>query len=887
MNAWRRLRFWWSATFRRQRLEKEMDAELRFHVEEYAEALMRNGLLREEALRRARLEFGGIEHIKEAGREARGLNIVDNVVQDLRYAARLMRKNPGFTIVAVLTLALGIGATTAIFSIVNAVIFRPLPYKDSPRLVTFRTHTTMFPTFTLLLTWPAFEEVGAQAGALEDIAASRQTDRSLTGTNQAAMLSTAGVSERFFEQLGARAQLGRLLTDQDQKPSEEQVAVISDTLWRTKFAKDPRLLGRKLILDKQIYTIVGVAERGFAFPESAEVWVPISLTAEVKRNSTFFGFEVVGKLRKGVSIESLQAQLVTIASRVGQQVAREKPDLAGDYKIAAQNLLEVQVADARSSYLVLLAAASLVLLIACSNLTSLLLARGWQRHREMAMRTALGASPGRLKRQCVVESSLLALLGGAAGIGLALGGVQLFRLIAPEGTPRLREISADWTMLWFALACSLICGLISGLAPARRAAQVPPNQLLKQGGGLAGTSRFGKGLVVVEVALAFVLLIGATLLMQTLAHLMKQNPGFRTDHLVTFDLPQPPDPGGKDAQARATSQIARMNEILTQVKSLPGVADAAAADHGVLNGMMFSHAGLKMEGALPDKAVISEGVVARYLSPEYFRMLGIAILRGREFTEQDTLGRQPVIMVNETMARKFWGSVDILGRRMSVSQDAEGKPAWSEIVGVVANVRDLSIQDEAEPEYFLPLFQSGVESHHLVVRTQTNPEALADTISRRVWASFPDQPITNVTTLNATIAKSVGDQRMHTVLLGIFAAIGLVLALLGVYGVVSYSVTRRTQEIGVRAALGASRTDLLTMVLREGLALIGGGAMIGAAGAFAAVRVIAGELYGVKPTDPWTYAGAAALTMMAGLLACIVPARRAVRVDPLVALRAD
>lgn len=442
-------------------------------------------------------------------------------------------------------------------------------------------------------------------------------------------------------------------------------------------------------------------------------------------------------------------------------------------------------------------------------------------------------------------------------------------------------------MLWFALACSLICGLISGLAPARRAAQVPPNQLLKQGGGLAGTSRFGKGLVVVEVALAFVLLIGATLLMQTLAHLMKQNPGFRTDHLVTFDLPQPPDPGGKDAQARATSQIARMNEILTQVKSLPGVADAAAADHGVLNGMMFSHAGLKMEGALPDKAVISEGVVARYLSPEYFRMLGIAILRGREFTEQDTLGRQPVIMVNETMARKFWGSVDILGRRMSVSQDAEGKPAWSEIVGVVANVRDLSIQDEAEPEYFLPLFQSGVESHHLVVRTQTNPEALADTISRRVWASFPDQPITNVTTLNATIAKSVGDQRMHTVLLGIFAAIGLVLALLGVYGVVSYSVTRRTQEIGVRAALGASRTDLLTMVLREGLALIGGGAMIGAAGAFAAVRVIAGELYGVKPTDPWTYAGAAALTMMAGLLACIVPARRAVRVDPLVALRAD
>jgi putative ABC transport system permease protein len=503
----------------------------------------------------------------------------------------------------------------------------------------------------------------------------------------------------------------------------------------------------------------------------------------------------------------------------------------------------------------------------------------------MAVRTALGASPGRLQRQGLVESCLLALLGGTAGIGLALAGVQLFRMIAPEDTARLKEVSADWTILWFAVLCSLISGVISGLVPSRRAARVPPNELLKQGGGLTRTSRFGNALVVVEVALAFVLLIGATLLLQTLVHLIYQNPGFRTDHLLTFDLPQPPNWDQKNAQSMTTTQVARMKEILTQVRSLPGVAEAVASDHGVLNGMITSHAGLKVEGSLADQAAISEGVATRYLSPGYFHMLDIAILRGREFTEHDTFGGQQVVVVNEAMAQKYWGTLEVVGKRISVSHDDKDVPIWNDVVGVVRNVRDLNIHDEAEPEYFIPLFQSGVGSHHLVVRTLTNPEALADTISRKIWASFPDQPVTNVSTVTRTIAKSVGDQRMHTVLLGIFAGIGLLLALLGVYGVVSYSVARRTQEIGVRAALGASRGDLLAMVFREGLMLVAAGALIGAVGAFAAVRVISGELYGVKPGDPWTFASAVILMMAVGVAACWVPARRAVQIDPMVALR--
>jgi predicted permease len=884
MTAWRQMRSWLHATLRRSEMETEIDTELRFHMEEYAEDLVRKGVSREEALRRARLEFGGVERVKQEGREARRLHILDSVLQDLRYAARLMRRGPGFTAVAIFTLALGIGATTAIFSIVNAVIFKPLPYKDSSRLVIFRTRTSMFPTFRLNLTWPAFEALQTQAD-LEEIAACAQTDKTLTGGKQADEFSVAAVSTGFFEQVGAQPALGRLLSENDQAANNNHVAVLTFATWRRSFAQDPGVLGRQLVLDKETYTIVGVAAKDFEFPGAVEMWIPISLTPEVQRNPTFFAFEVVGKLRQGEKIQNLEPRLATIAARLGQQLAAEKPDLAGDYRITAKNLLETEVGYARTGFLALLAAASLVLLIACANLTSLLLARGWNRHREMAMRTALGASPARLKRQCLVESCLLALFGGVAGIGLALAGVQLFRVVAPEDTPRLHEISANWSIFWFALACSVVSGVISGLAPARRAARVSPNELLKQATGLSGTSRFGKGLVVVEVALASVLLVGATLLVQTLAHLLYQDPGFRTDHLLTFELPQPPDVVGKDGEARATSQIARMKEILTQVKSVPGVADAVGSDHGILNGMMFSHAGLKLEGSLPGKSVISEGVVSRYLSPEYFRLLGVPILRGREFTEADTLGKQPVFVVNEVMARKFWGTVDVLGKRMSASQDANSKPVWGEIVGVVTNIRDLSIENEAEPEYFLPLFQSGVASHHLVVRSSTNPEALVTPIVNSISSRYPDQAVIKVSTVTATIAKSVGDQRTHTVLLGIFASLGLILAVLGVYGVVSYSVARRTQEIGVRAALGASRPDLMGMVLREGLALVALGTFIGAAVAAAVVRVIAGQLYGVQPSDPWTYLGATILMLTVGFMACVVPARRAMQVDPMVALR--
>jgi predicted permease len=888
--ALRHIRAWFARVagiFHKESRERELAAEMESHLQLHIEDKLRSGMSAQEARRQALIKLGGIEQTKENYRDRRSLPILETLLQDFRYGLRMLWKNPGFAATAVLTLALGIGVNTAIFSVVNAVILRPLPYKDSSRMVTFHVKTSMFPAFTLRPSWPAFKAIRTEADSVEQAIACWETDRTLSGTNQPAVLHVAGISSGFFETLGTRPARGRLLTDQDQNSSQDRVAVISHTLWRTRFASSPSVIGQQLILDNQVYTIVGVAAEGFAYPERAEVWAPISLSSEIAQNPTFFAFGVLAKLRKGARLEPLQAELAVIAQQLEKELEKQKPNLQGSYKLSAETLLDNRVESARQGYLVLWAAATLVLLIACANLTSLLLARGLARHREMAMRSALGAWPGRLRRQVLVESCSLAMLGGFAGVGLAAIGIQIFRAVAPPYTARLSEVSMDWTLLWFALGSSLLSGLIVGLAPARRAARMSPNELLKQGTGGSGAraSRFGNPLVVVEVALAFVLLAGSTLMVQTLAHLLYQNPGFRTDHLLTFDLPLPPKWDEKDADARTANQIARMKQIMADVRRLPGVQDVAASDHGVLNDLVFSHAGTKLEGVPPENAEILEGLTSRYLSPGYFRMLGISLLRGREFEEHDARQSSKVALVNEVMAQKFWGTLDVLGKRISVSTDAKGNPEWNEIVGVVANVRDLNIRDEAQPEYFLALFQWGVGSHHLVVRTRTNPDALADTISRQIWASFPDQPLTHVMTLTRTIADTVGDQRMHTALLGIFAFLGLAVALLGVYGVVSYSVARRTQEIGVRMALGAARGDVLRAVLRQGLTLVSLGAAIGTVGALVATRVLSSELYGVTPTDPWTFLATIALMLFVGCLACWFPARRAMRVDPIVALR--
>jgi predicted permease len=877
--------------FWRRNQKAELDEEIQSHLRMATRDQVDRGKSPSEAENSVRRQFGNLGLVREVTRDQWGWSWLEDLLHDLLYAARMLRKNPAFTVVAVVTLALGIGANTAIFSIVNSVILRPLPYKDSSRIVKVSVNTAMFPTFALGLPWPAFQQIRSQAASLEQTAVYADGEKTLTGKGEPAILALVNTSDGFFEELGVSAELGRVLTDQDQKPGQTHVVVLSDALWRTRFGADPSIIGRTLIFDKDPYTVVGVAQKGFAFPEACDGWLPLSLTAEDKLSQTFFMLQFVGKLHRGQNIDQLKPQLSTIA----QRIVKDNPELSAGYSFSAQPLLEGRVQNIRSAYLVLLGAATLVLLIACANLASLLLARGSGRRREMAVRAALGASRGRLFRQGLVESCLLALLGGGLGVMLAAGGIRLFRVVAPADTPRLAEISADSTLLWFSLISSLAAGILFGLAPARRASRMDPNESLKEGSGAgSGAARstrqsmLGSALVVVEVALAFILLIGSALMAQTVSRLLHQNPGFRTDHLLTFGLPQPALTSFSDnaeSQKQFHEGIDRLQQIIERVQQVPGVVSVTAAGYGVLNGTSEMHSGLQVDGAIPLKSGEERHAITRSVYPSYFRDLGMPLLRGREFADRDAGKAPEVVIVNETMARTYWGTLDVLGKRISMSRDDKGKPVWNEVVGLVADAREVRVGSQPDPEYYLSLLQSGMGSFQLFVRTANDPQALAGAITHTLWGLYPDQPVTHVMTMTRIISESVGDQRLHSVLLLVFAAIGFALALVGAYGVISYSVAKRVQEIGIRMALGARPAHVMQMVLRQGLLLVAAGIVIGAAGAFALTRVIASQLYGVKPTDPATFLGAAALVLLVACAACFIPARRATKVDPILALR--
>jgi predicted permease len=741
---------WFTRLFHKQRAEKQLDAELRFHMERQVADYVASGMTPDEARRRANLAFGSLEGVKEDCRESRRVNVIETLLQDTQFALRMLRKNLGFTAVAVLTLALGIGANTAIFSIVNSVILRPLPYKDSSRIVKVTLNTAMFPTFSLGLTWPAFQQIRSRAASLEQTAVYSDAEKTLTGKGEPAILDLANVSGGFFEELGVSVELGRLFTDQDQQSGQTNVVVISDALWRTRFGADSSIIGRTLILDKEPYTVVGVAAKGFSFPEGCEAWLPLSLTSADELNQTFFMLQFIGKLCRGENVEQLKPQLFTIAERI----VKGNPELSAGYSFSAQPLLEGRVQNIRSAYLVLLGAATLVLLIACANLASLLLARGSGRRREMALRAALGASRGRLFRQGLVESCLLALLGGGLGVALAAGGVQLFRAVAPADTTRLAEISVDSTLLWFSLISALAAGILFGLAPARRASRMDPNESLKEGSGASSgaarstrQSTLGSALVVVEVALAFILLIGSALMTQRVSRLLHQNPGFRTDHLLTLGLPQPPlSQNEAESEKQFHEGTVRLQQIIERLQQVQTVASVTAGAQGMLSGTSMMHSHLQVEEAIPLKPGEERHAITRSVYPSYFRTLGMPLLRGREFTDHDAGKAPEVIIVNETMARAYWGTLDVLGKRISVSWDKDKRPIWNEIIGVVADAREVRIGKESSPEYYLSLLQSGIGDYQLFVRTTGDAQALAGPITRALWALYPEQPVTRVMT---------------------------------------------------------------------------------------------------------------------------------------------
>jgi predicted permease len=873
--------------FRRGPRDAECAAELESHVQMHVEENLRAGMSADEARRDALLKLGGIEQTKEMYRDRRSLPWLETILQDLRFGARMIGKNPGFTAIAIFTLALGIGANAAVFSIVNAVILRPLPYKDSERLVVVNSKTQMFPEMTLGLSWPAFQKIRERAPSFQESAVFLQQSQALTGRGEPQLLETAAVSADFFGQLGVRAQRGRLLGDADREEKNGKVVVLSEALWRTRFGADEHVLGQKVQLDGQPFTVVGVAAKGFAFPDDASAWTSLNVEGSTKDNPTFFALRFLGKLKPRVEMKELDRELQLVA----QEMMAEFPKLKKGFELPPTRLMDWEVSDARTGFYVLLAAATLVLLIACTNLASMLLSRGWARQQEMAVRAALGASRGRIFRQMLVESCLLGVLGGAAGVGLAVLGVRIFRTVAPEDTPRLAEIHPDWTMLAFALGCALLTGILAGLSPARYAMRFAVQKMLKEGSGTRSVgvgvyqSRIGGFLMAGEIAVAFVLLIGAGLMAQTLWQLLRQDTGLRTENVLSFSLRGSESRSAEDRKRFAAVQIEKTKRLVQEIGGLPGIENVAAVNYELLDGTFGADGDFRVEGF--DTATSDDGfpIKMRYVSPTYFKTLGLAIVRGREFSENDVAGTVPVAIVNEKMAQKYWGTVDVLGKRLSISKDEKGNAIWSEVVGVVANAREFLVREGPEPEYYVPLYQGTETGTSLLVRTAREPEAMIKTISNQIWSAYPDLPVAKVTTLQATIEKSVGDERLHALLLGAFAGTGLLMALAGTYGVIAYAVERRTQEISIRVALGASKKDVLFLVGRHAFLPVLAGIGIGVPVALGAQRAIASELYGVKATDPVTFVVGAVLMILVAGVACWVPGRRAMRVDPMVALR--
>jgi putative ABC transport system permease protein len=812
----------------------------------------------------------------EAGR----LNVLADFLQDLRYAARMLRKNPGFTAVAVIALALGIGANTAIFSVVNTVLLRPLPYKDPEQLVMVWEDASRhgYPRDT-----PAaanFVDWRDQNSVFSGMAAIADMNFNLTGAGNPERLKGRRVSASLFPLLGVDPQLGRVFSAAEDQPGAQKVVLMSYRLWQRRFGGDQAIIGKTLTLNDEIYTVIGVMPVRFQFPANDdELWVPIAFDAREAANRNRHYLEVVARLKPGVTLEQAQTEMTTIGARLQQQYPRSNTDLG----VAITSLHEHMVGDIKPALLILLGAVGLVLLIACANVANLLLARAAIRQKEIALRVALGARRWRLLRQFLTESVLLATLGGILGLAIAYAGLLLLKTSIPESISQAREISLDLKVLGFTLLISLLTGVIFGLAPAIQAVRVNQGETLKEGGRDSVTGRSGKRLrgllVMAEVAVSLVLLIGAGLLINSFLRLRNIDPGFRVDHLLTMkiELPEP-----KYEQMERRTEF--FNNLIQRVQSLTGVRSAAVTTNLPLyrQGNSIS---VQLEGKPqppPGQELI---VVTRMVSPSYFDTMSIPLLAGRQFTDHDSEKSPNVVMISETMARRFWPGEDAIGKRLAsgrVTSDAD----WIQVVGIVKDVRQFELNVEPRPQMYLSYRQADFFwPEDLVVRTDVEPASMAATVRKAVWEIDKDQPVSNIRTMEEILADSIARQRFSMLLFGVFAGVALLLAAVGIYGVMSYSVAQRTHEIGIRMALGAQTGAVLRLAVAYGLKLVLAGVLIGLVAAFILTRLMSTLLFGVTPTDPATFALISLLLICVAAIASYVPARRATKVDPLIALR--
>jgi putative ABC transport system permease protein len=871
------------ASLRRGKIEREMDAEMRFHLEMETSKNIRRGMNEEEARRAALRSFGGVEQVKEVYRDLSRFRWIEGFWQDARYGARMLRTQPGFTIVAALTLSLGIGANTAIFSVVNALVFNPLPYPDPQRLVwvtnVFRgdelIDSNMYFTFQ------------AESKTFDHLAAYESATMNLSGQGEPEQVNYVRATASVFPAIGVAPRLGRTFTPEDDQPGAPPVAVLSHDYWQRRFGGDPSIVGQSFMFGRESCQVVGVMPPGVRFlPEhriggKVDVWVPYTLDKQPEMPSIIEG-GVFGRLKPGASIEQAQSELDLLL----RPFIQAHPEIAG-LKARVTPLAERLVGHLRLGLLALFASVGFVLLIACANVANLLLARANVRQKELAIRSALGAGRRRLIRQMLTESMLLSVLGGAAGLLLALWSVKALTAFTPENLLVLKLSSIDKTVLVFTFIATMLTGVVVGLIPALQASRVDLNESLKDGARGAiflkrnSSRRVSPALVVSELALTLVVLIGAGLLLKSFARMLAVDPGYNPENLLTMNVWINWDkyPGNSAQRKRFNHQLASRLSALPGVQAVAYSRTLPLSDNGIIGKGRLTVVG---SPPVPDEQKpLAEG---HTVSPDYFRAMQMKLRAGHSFTEQDTENTPPVIVINETLARRLFAGEDPIGKRV---RDDGGKTDLT-IAGVVADVKQYGLETESQAAFYRSSLQStGYPGGSWVIRAAGDPLKLLPAARREIKALEPDFRLAHVMMMEQLLADSYAPRRFQTWLFGLFAAAALVIATVGIYGVISYAVSRRTHEIGVRMALGARAGDVLRMLVSQGMRLALAGVALGLAAALALTRVMKSLLFQVSATDPATFALIALLLVAVALIASYLPARRATKVDPMDALRHD
>ena len=820
--------------------------------------------------------------------------MVSTLWQDIRYGARMLLKNPGITIIVIIALALGIGANSAIFSVVNAVLLRPLPYPESEKLVFLNEKSPVLDEMSI--SYPNFSDWRAQNQTFEKMGVYNRASYNLTGTGEAERIITGQVSADLFSVLRVNALHGRVFTNDEDKPGGTPVVVLSYPLWQRRFGGQTNILNQTITLNSKSYTVIGIMPESYAYPSRVEMWVPVGQLADQQswqQRGNHPGLYGVARLKPGVTYAQAEADMNNVAANL----AKQYPDSNTGNGIRMRPLIEIFVADVQRALWVIFGAVGFVLLIACANIANLLLARATARRKEMAIRTAVGASRWRIARQLLTESILLSLVGGTIGLVLARWGVDLILYISPNAIPRSREIGLDWTVLAFTIGVSFLTGILFGLIPAIQAGEVDVHETLKESSrGNSGRQWLRSSLVVVEVATTLVLLIGAGLMIRSFYLLQKVNPGFAHEHLTSFSISLPDKKYATDETV-----VAFYNRLLENIRALPGVESTAAA-----SGLPLGNNGWQTSFVVDGRPVPPRDqtplMEACLVSPDYFRAMNIPVLRGRVFTDRDDrshlAGRDlsklnetqremagvTSIVIDEEFAKRYWPNEDAVGKRIRLGTDSDAPVL--EVLGVVGRVKMESLnQNSDRVQGYFAFNQTPSSGMTVVIKGASDPNQLISSVRAAVREIDPEQPIYSPRTMDDIRAESVAPERLNLTLLSLFAGIALVLAIVGIYGVMSYSVTQRTHEIGIRMAIGARPLDVFKMILGHGMKLALIGIAVGLAGAFALTRLMASMLFGVEPTDATTFGGISVLLIAVALLACYLPGRRATKVEPTVSLR--